>query len=37
MVYLETDFGLIETFCHAATDWFDNEKVNIDMHPVKYH
>ena len=36
---LETDFGLMETFCHAVTvtDWFDSEKVNIDKYPVKYH
>ena len=37
MEYLETDFGLMETFCHAVTYWFDNEKVNIDKYPVKYH
>jgi len=30
MVYLETNFGLMETFCQAVTEWFDNEKVNID-------
>ena len=35
--YLETDVGLMETFCQAVTEWFDHEKVNIDKYPVKYH
>ena len=37
MEYLETDFGLMETFCQAVTEWFDNEKVDIDKYPVKHH
>ena len=37
MEHLETDYGLKEMFCNAVTDWFQDERVDIDKYPVKYH
>ena len=35
--YLETDYGLINTFCNAIIEWFDTEKATIANYPDKCH
>ena len=37
LLYIHTDPSLLDVLCTSLTDWFDNQEVDLDEYPSRYH